>query len=199
MKKFFACMLISALTITISYAQTSKKKGNWGIKSGLNISNLRTDGNSDYDWKTGLVFGAYFKMPAGNNFAIQPEFLYSSLGGHFQTLNGAKNKYRLNYFSIPVLANINVAKKLSVVAGPEVDFLIQGKTVTNGGSTKSTGDFKDISFGLTGGFEAWPFNCLGLSARYHHGFSNVVDDESSSFSKTDLKNQAIQLTVAVRL
>jgi len=116
------------------------------------------------------------------------------LGGDIGT-----NSYRLNYFSIPLLANIKVVKKLSIVAGPEVDFLIQAKTFNSSSSSKSTGDFRDVSFGLTGGFEVWPIHCLGFSARYHHGLSNAADDESSSLSTMELKNRAVQLTVALKL
>jgi len=198
MRKIFFFLLISALTFTTS-AQTAKSRCNWGLKSGLNISTLRTDANSENDWKTGLVLGAYFKFKAGNNFMIQPEFLYSSLGGRLATIGSGETRYRLNYFSIPVLANIKIAKNISVVAGPEADFLIQAKRGNDGNYSKSTGDFRDASFGLTGGFEFWPIQQVGFSARYHHGFSNVADDESGSLRNMELKNQAVQLTVAVRL
>jgi hypothetical protein len=199
-KIFFFLLLISLGVYSNAQTTTTKKRPDWGLRTGLNISKLRVDEGSSADplWKTGFVLGAYFKIKAGNNFAIQPEFQYSSLGGNFDP-KSQNPQYRLNYFAIPVLANINVCKNFSAIIGPEIDFLIQGKTRTGGSVVKSTGDFKDASFGLTGGFEYWPAKKIGFSGRYHHGLSRVTDDESGALRNVELQNQAVQLSIALRL
>lgn len=200
MRKIFFFLLMISFYACANAQTTAKKRPNWGVRTGLNISKLRVDEGTSGDplWKTGFAFGAFFKIKASKNFAIQPEFQYSSLGGNFDPKN-QHPRFRLNYFAIPVLANINVCKNFSAIIGPEVDLLIQAKTRNMGSTNKSTGDFKDASFGLTGGFEYWPVNKIGFSGRYHHGLSKVNDDESGSLRFTELQNQALQFSIALRL
>jgi hypothetical protein len=201
MRKIYILLFIAALISTGSYAQTTKKSRlNWGIKTGLNASKLNatTSTMSDEDWKTGFVFGAFFNIKAGSRFSIQPEFLYSSMGGNLSSpLFTEKN--RLNYFSIPVLAKFGVGKGWSVVAGPQIDMLISAKTANSNGATiKSTNNFNEESFNLTGGVEFFPGKCLGISARYIHGLSNVRINDGT-LNAVQFRNQGVQLTAAIRL
>lgn len=195
MKKIFLFALISAATFISVHAQnTTKKKAGWGVKTGINLSNLRVENGNNSDWKTGLVVGTFFRIAAGKSFQIQPELLYSSMGGEVTDANGT-GKVRLNYFSIPVLAKYQWKKKLAFVAGPQLDMLIQAKRKSNGNEiSKVTANYKEASFGVTGGFEFWPAHCIGLSTRYIYGLSNV-----NAVGLTDMKNQGVQLAVAVKL
>src|ERR1700716_2635875 len=128
----------------------------FGIKSGIKFSTLRISGSSsatlDAKWKTGFVLGAFVKIPVASNFAIQPEFLYSSMGAHLKSSTSSEDRYRLNYFSIPLLAKVKVCKKLMAVAGPQVDMMIEAKKYNSDGYSKVTDDFEDHDILLTGGF-----------------------------------------------
>jgi len=200
MRKIFFYLLFIAFGVSAANAQTTTKRLNWGAKTGLNISKFNVDDSGvEPEFKTGFVAGVYFKIKAADKFSIQPEFLYSSKGGSIENNVGSTINYRVNYFSVPVLANIAVAKKFSVVVGPEIDILISARRSIEGMASTVTGDFKDASFGLTGGFEVWPVNKVGLSARYHHGLSQVTDDEGGALRTSEWRNQNIQLTLALRL
>jgi hypothetical protein len=63
---------------------------------------------------------------------------------------------------------------------------------------KSTNNFNEQSFNLTGGVEFFPGKCLGLSARYIHGLSNAWNT-SSPANTVEFRNQGVQLTAAIRL
>lgn len=196
MKKISIFLLLAFAVASSLNAQTktTSKKPNWGLKTGINFSNLRVENGTDADWKTGLVFGAFFKIRAGQNFQIQPEFLYSSMGGEI-TSGSNTGKLRLNYFSIPVMARYQWKPKLALLAGPQIDMLIQAKRKTiNNSLLKETNNYKESSFNITAGFEYWPSHCLGLSTRYIYGLSNVA-----AVGATPLKNQGVQLTAAVKL
>ena len=199
MRKIFFFLLLASFALSANAQTGTKKRCAWGVRSGLNFSKLRVDEGVSADplWKTGFAFGVFFKVKASENLAFQPEFQYSSLGGNFEPKE-QNPRFRLNYFSVPLLANIKAAKKVSFVVGPQVDFLIQAKSRFNGYTVKSTGDFKDVSFGATGGFEYWPLKMVGLSARYHHGLSKINDEESGSLRSTELQNQAVQLSLALK-
>jgi hypothetical protein len=197
MKKISFLILIITLVATSSQAQEgsiTKKKSAWGIKTGVNISNIRTEDGADGDWKTGLATGVFFTIKAGNKFSIQPEFLYSSMGGKSVVAN-SETSLRLNYFSLPVLAKFQVKNRLAVVVGPQVDVLIQAKTKGSSNQfTKVTDNYRENSFNATAGFEFWPSHCFGLTARYIYGLNNIA-----AAGSTELKNQGVQIMAAVKL
>ncbi len=173
-----------------------KRWGYFGLKTGANFSTLRLDegnDNVDNNWKTGFVLGAFVKIPASAKVDIQPEFLYSSMGGGVTTGVPPQQNYRLNYFSIPVLVKYNFHKQWTAVLGPQVDFLIQGKT-NNG--TKITNSLNETGFGATGGFEYWlKPNTVFLGARYFYGFTNVWGDDATQ----KWYNHGAQLTIGFQL
>ncbi|MDB5206323.1 MAG: PorT family protein [Flavisolibacter sp.] len=196
MKKISFFILMTALVATTVQAQNSvtKKKPNWGIKTGLNISNIRMENGADSDWKTGLATGVFFTIKAGNKFSIQPEFLYSSMGGKNIAPN-SESSLRLNYFSLPVLAKFQVKNKFAVVVGPQIDVLIQAKTKSSSNQfTKVTDNYRENSFNATAGFELWPSHCFGLTARYIYGLNNIA-----AAGSTELKNQGVQIMAAIKL
>lgn len=175
------------------------KKLDWGLKSGINFSTLHGSGTKSLNpgWKTGFVFGAFFRINKMKTVVIQPELLYSSMGGHLgDGTNTTKSSYRINYFSIPVLARISLCKdkqKFFAVVGPQADILLYAKQVEANEGTAVTNEFKDFSFNATAGVEYWPHREIGLSARYIYGFSNIVRTGG------DIKNMGAQLTLAVKL
>jgi hypothetical protein len=201
MRKICILLFLAALVSTGSQAQTTKSRLGWGIKTGLNASKLNAETSTswDEDWKTGFVFGAFVNIKAGSKFSIQPEFLYSSMGGNLSSPLFTE-KHRINYFSIPVLAKFGIHKGWSIVAGPQIDMLIQAKTSTNNSEVivKSTNDFEGHSFNLTGGVEFFPGKCFGLSARYIHGLSTVRNNPGN-VNAVNFRNQGVQLTAAIRL
>ena len=203
MRKFFF-LLVLASVFTTAQAQESKsnRKMDWGLRSGINFSTLRfkvsADATSyqDPSWKTGFVFGAFLGVKINNEFSIQPEFLYSSMGSkNTNAINGQSSYLRLNYFSIPVLARYRLAKNLAAVAGPQFDFLITARQVVDDESMTVEGTYDDNSVNVTGGIEFWPSTCIGVTARYIHGLSNISAVEESSIA---IKNRGIQVTLALK-
>ena len=193
MKKILLLSLSAAFLSASLQAQTvSKKSCDWGLKMGLNGSNIRvTNGNSG-TWKTGLVTGVYFNFKVADKLSIQPEALYSSMGAK-NLMSTEETSLRLNYFSIPVLLQYKVTNCFAVVAGPQVDVMIQAKMKNGGGFSKVTDSYKENSFNATGGVTAWPVSCLGFTLRYIYGLNNI------SKGATELKNQGVQLTAALKL
>ena len=62
---------------TISESAPSTK---FGIKGGLNLTNLHSDNFSDSHLKTGFHVGVFSKIPVTPGFSVQPELLYSLKG-----------------------------------------------------------------------------------------------------------------------
>jgi len=193
MKKFYFLILFaSVFTNTVQAQNTTAKKLNWGYKIGINGSNLRIEDGADANWKTGLATGLFFNIKLANKLSLQPEVLYSSMGAR-NVVNGS-GSLRLNYFSLPVMAKYKVCKNFSVLAGPQMDMLIQAKTKSSSNQlSKVTNDYNESSFNLTGGAEYWPVHCFGFSARYIYGLNDVA-----GFDRIEMKNQGVQLMAAVK-
>jgi hypothetical protein len=196
MRKFITIFLIIILSSSGLLAQ-KKNRSSFGLKSGINFSSLRLDGTGSggwtTEWKTGLVAGGFVNIQVSKHFAIQPEFLYSSMGGHLVSSGLGTDRYRINYFSIPILAKIKMCKSLSAVVGPQVDVLIQAKKYTDAGYYKVTDNFKDHDFLVTGGLEYWPIKFLSLTGRYMYGLSDIDP------GVLIMKNQGVQITVGIKL
>lgn len=206
-KTAFLFLLFTVCAAAVS-AQ-SKTKGGWGFKLGANAANIRVEDAEDSRWKTGLAAGLFFKFNINNGFAIQPEFLYSSMGGKEvpNTTNAVDgtvtgSSLRLNYFSIPLLLKWK-AGPVAVVAGPQLDLLIKGNFKNNNNNfTSNTEGYTETSFNGTAGLEFWPTHCLGLTARYIYGFSNINPETVNATggnAMTSLRNQGVQLTLGVKL
>lgn len=73
-----------------------------GIKGGLNLSSLTTDGNDDKNLKAGFHLGVYNKIPLGASVAIQPELLYSVKGMKLDYNESAILPSPSEYFLLPL-------------------------------------------------------------------------------------------------
>jgi hypothetical protein len=194
MKKISLFILSGLVIASTALAQNPKKnKCNWGLKLGLNGSTIRMENSEEGGWKTGLVAGVFVKIRAGEKFSIQPEFLYSSMGSRMMN-GGSETSVRLNYLSLPVLAQYNVTEKVSIFVGPQIDVLAKAKSKSNNNFSQETESYKENSINATGGISFWPLHCLGFSARYIHGLNNIAQTGSMK-----MKNQGVQFTAALNL
>lgn len=202
MRKFLLALFILfiAFISTPVYGQTNDKpKTSVGIMTGLDISKLRLNGKTSglysSKYRTGFVAGAFLNFPFKKSpFSIQPEFLYSSMGGDLRDeLDYIKN-IRLNYFSLPILIKYQFTNKLTAFVGPQVDALIYGKETNNFGDFDVTKSADEFDAYATGGMEYWFFRDIFINARYMHGFKKVytVDPDIS------MNNRGFQVTIGLR-
>lgn len=203
-------MLVSALQI-----QAQDSGNHFGIKLGPNFTTL--DGASDATPKVGFHIGLFAEFPVGNNFAIQPELVYSlqgatndfnySWGNDDVNDNFARwDRLNLSYLNVPVMLKYSFpkVKGLSVLAGPQFGFLVSARekgdvyndatSTWNSYSTDAKDGLNsfDLSFGLGAQYE-WDFGLIA-SLRGNVGLTNVVDAPGN----LDYKNRVIQLSAAYR-
>ncbi|MCW3080508.1 porin family protein [Segetibacter sp.] len=162
------------LTILIGFSVVSSFAQNphFGLKAGINAANLRHENAGTSDFKIGLHLGGLAHIHVTNNFAIQPELLYSQQGGK-NTFANVESKTKLNYVNIPVLAQYMFGKGFRLEGGPQLGFLASAKQKTGNAETDIAGNFKstDISFvagvGLLGPAQ------LGIDFRWAFGLNNI--------------------------
>ena len=191
-------ILFLCLQLTAQQVKT-KQKPSFGILGGLNVTKLRLEGpNSgliESDYRTGLAAGAFVNFQLGKRpFSLQPEFLYSSMGGDLLFPGNDQRNYRFNYFSVPVLLKYQFSRKLAAFAGPQVDIKIYGKETNKFGDINASANLEEFDALATWGLEWWPWKHVFVQGRYMHGFRKVyhVEPEISA------NNRGFQVSLGVR-
>lgn len=180
---------------------------NFGVKGGVNFASITGDETDDLEGKTAFHLGVVAELALSENFAIQPELLYSAQGAKSEgsdTWEGMTEsweyKYKLDYLSIPILAKYYVTPALNLHVGPQVSFLInsevEGEYSYDGVTESETEDLEDVKsldLALSAGVGYQLNMGVFFNARYNLGLSNLWDYEGEEdFSQ---KNSVFQLSV----
>jgi hypothetical protein len=171
-----------------------------GPKIGLNLSKL--DGQSwDGGYKTNLLGGAWLGV-IGSRFGIQIEGLFSqttyTTGQDFNTIyrqyiQAGKDSlkggaFRVNYFNIPLLAQIRILNRVWLQIGPQYSGIVSVKDKDNF-VKDATGLFSSGSVSGVAGLWIDVTRHLNIGARYVQGFSNLSDvkDVSEKWKMRDVQ------------
>lgn len=197
----------STLSFAVVAQDDMREKFNFGLKAGMNVSNIWDTQAEDFsaDPKIGFAGGAFATIPLGRLFAIQPEVMFVQKGfrGSGSVLTVPYEISRTtNFLEIPVLLAVRPADFISIYAGPQVSFLLSQKDkFTFGNSTiEDQEQFKN---------DNWRKNMLGLHMGLDINIRHFVisprasldfQDNKGDGSSTDprYKNFALQLTVGYR-
>lgn len=155
MKKLFV-VFMTLLSIGAVQAQSG-----FGIKGGVNLSNVYTDAGSlgnniseSLNTRTGFTFGVFGRL--GKKVYLQPELLVSTRGGEVEIrplAGGAPELVDVKYtnLDIPVLIGFRPVKFLRVMAGPVASVKLSEDMKLRdalGEYTTNTGDaFKNATYG----------------------------------------------------
>ena len=188
MKKIilFTCLL--GITAITAMAQTPKFT--FGIKGGVNYSNLKTkddltDQNSIMGYQAGI-----FSRIGGTGIYFQPEMYLGTKGNEFTSLEMgtamivAKGKIKFTTLDLPLLVGAKIGSNklnLRFMGGPIVSFIIDENN-TLGSAYNSVIDFGNYKK-QTLGFQAGSGIDLGnltFDVRYESGLSNVSQSEKYS-------------------
>lgn len=172
---------VMAFVATTSFAQTT-----FGVKAGLNISNIKVDGDgasASFDSKAGLAIGGFAKFNLSDEFALQPELLFSQHGAKI-----GDAKFNLNYISVPVMAKYYFSG-FNIQAGPQLGLLMSAKADDEDVKDSMKGMDFGINIGAGYDFEMG----LGIDARYNVGLSNIAEDTDDD---SKMLNKGFQFTLS---
>lgn len=176
--------LISIITIMVFAAGTvTAQHTNFGVKGGLNSYNINTDNGSSFDSKIGLHVGLLGHIHLKDQYAFQPELVYSMQGA-----KSGNTDFKLDYINVPLLVQYMFDNGFRIQAGPQLGLLVNANA-ENGSSTDISDDFKSIDLGLSvGASYVHPPTGFGIDARYNLGLSDI--SENSNIKST---NQGVQV------
>ena len=175
-----------------------------GLKGGVNVSNMAIEEAGN---KLGLQGGVFAEF-IFNNFAIQPELLFSMQGAKFSEVeNGISNNAFLknNYVNIPLMAKYYIFDGFCIEAGPQLGLLLSAKVKVkvSGRSKPETGNYKsmlnnfDFSFNL-GASYLIPNTPLGFYVRYSLGITDIIKDKYVDFGEIAGNNRVFQAGTFVK-
>lgn len=138
MKKLIIIAAVTSLTISTN-AQV-RDKLTFGLKAGINYSNVYDEEGEDFvaNAKLGMAAGAFLAIPIGKYLGIQPEVLISQRG--FQAtgmiLGNTYNFTRTTtYLDVPLLFAFKPSEFISILAGPQYSYLLRQSDVFKNASS----------------------------------------------------------------
>jgi Outer membrane protein beta-barrel domain len=194
MKYTFTALLL--LLGILTKAQT----WHYGAKADINLSGISGNGMSS-SFVSGAQIGGFLEIDKDKKWGLQPELLFtqsnSKKGGDFlvyYNTNGnyyAEDNIKLSYLNIPVLLRYNLTSFLTVLAGPQVGFLLyDNESLRQDGQ----GAFKKYEVSGNAGLQ-FNISSVALSARYNVGLSNINDIDN----RYKWTSRHLQLGIAIKI
>ena len=180
---------------------TDSRNTGFGVKGGYNLNGLRGDDIKGIDRNARSDFhaGVYGQFGFDEFSSIQAELLYSRQGFEANTgTANARQKYRMDYLSLPIMYVGNFTENLSFHVGPQVSLLTNIKREDKTLDIATNG-FNSLDFGGVGGLEA-RVGPARLGARYNLSLGKIFEDGpsktgvvASQFSNSKIYNNLVQV------
>ncbi len=186
-----------AIALTIGLGVSNAQDIKFGAKAGLNIANIS---NAEIegvklDSRIAYHLGAMAEIKWTDEFAVQPELLYSAQGASKEK-EGVTATVKVDYINIPVMAKYFVMDGLSLEAGPQLGILTTAKLTIEGEGIDESEDAKDkissIDFGLDFGASYTLDFGLNLGIRYNLGLTDLAKERERGDA---IKNGVLQFSV----
>ena len=211
MKKIILAIVTATFMVNMSIAQEDpmdlRENLTFGIKVGANLSNVYDSKGQDFnaDAKLGLATGVFVGIPLGKYLGIQPELLYSQKGfkATGNILGSAYEfKRNTNYLDVPLLIALKPNSMLTILAGPQLSFLLNEKydfkNNVLSGEMQNKFDNEDLrknTLCLTGGLD---INMANLVISGRAGWDLKENNKDGTSTTPRYKNVWLQATIGFR-
>lgn len=206
MKKLLIVALGLFVTGLTAKAQSTESSIRLGVKAGANFSNIiKDDGNNDFktNYLTGFNAGVTLDIKLLENLAFTPELLYSTKGYKSESTFGSFTQ-TTHFIDLPILASIKLAEGFSVVAGPQVSFLLSTKNKFENGFASTEQEivedesdrFKNSILAGVIGARFDVNDKIGIFGRYALDFQKT--NENGDRVTPEFKNQVFQVGLGIK-
>lgn len=175
MKKLFLVVILAAITFGASAQGFS-----WGIKAGMNISNIGGKDTEDNKNKIGYFAGLAAEYAFSDKWSIAPEVIYSAQGLKMKE-NDVTATFKGDYINIPIFAKYYITEKWSVGLGPQFAFNVSAKVKAKVEGVTATEKidsdlYNSFDFGMGIATSYKITDHLYVDARYNYGFTKVIKE-----------------------
>jgi len=165
------------LTILVTISISAKAQFDFGVKGGVNFSNI--DANQlDKSTKTGYQVGAFLRV--GSAFYLQPEVYLASTGGNFSDPNNGDNSasVRFTTLNVPLLLGHEFGTSntnFRLMVGPVYSYLLNKDESFSENFNNAYHDFGNYNNSTLGYQVGAGVDFAGLTAdlRYEGGLSKL--------------------------
>jgi hypothetical protein len=166
MKKILFLCLCAA-----SFA-TAQSQVTYGVKGGLNITNIGGADVEDTKAKVGVHAGGFLESIVAENISVRPELLLSWQGYK----SGGDYKVNLTYLNIPLLAKYTFKQGFFAQAGPQIGMLLGAKSKFGSDKENIKNELTKIELALAVGAGYNFTSNIGIDIRFNLGLSKLNDD-----------------------
>lgn len=174
MKKLLLVGVLLTATAMLSYSQMPKAQ--FGLKAGLNVSNLDASGGSNFDSRTSFHVGGLAHIHLSKQIAVQPELYYSGQGG-----KNSDGTLKADYINLPVLLQYMVGTGFRLQTGPQLAFLTRAEFEEGNVEVDVKDDFEPVDFSWSFGAGYLFPSGIGFDARYNLGISNIRESSTPEY------------------
>lgn len=176
MKKIVLLLVFVGLT-TLTFSQETK----YGVRAGLNVSNLDFTPDADFQnlHRNGFAFGGFVDYGFSESLSVQIELQYSAEGGKVDDL-------KADYLQMPIMLRFNLGNSFTIGAGPMASL----KT------WKNQDAFSTFTFSAIGGIEYMITDELFIDARFSYGITDILDEDTVGL---EAKNNNIQFGFGIKI
>ena len=187
-------LLLACLAAGLSSTAVRAQGVRIGIKAGPSLTSFNGRDADGLKYKFGFHGGVLAELGVADNFAIQPEVLFSTKGTKgLDEFSGEEVKFNLSYVDIPVLLKVK-ADGLFFEAGPQLGIKV-GATGKQGPISVDIKEaFRTVDFGYAAGLGYQVASGPMVGLRYNGGFSNVFKN-INVVDQAKVHNSAFQLYV----
>ena len=187
------------LALVVASAAPAAAQIGYGIKAGVNVSNLTFESDDDVPTsaRIGALAGVFATIPIGGRLSVQPEAIYTAKGASLDDA-GLASDYLVDYLEVPLLVRLRLTRGIYVAAGPTVALRLRARSRTPfGGSTEEidlTDDVESFEAGVAaaGGLE---WRRWVVDVRYTHGLTDVDADTSDTVA---IRNRTVSVAAGIR-
>ncbi len=194
MKQLMFAVLFTALTAAVKAQDFT-----YGLTAGSNLSTMRHTGDGEQPkFVIGFQLGAFAEWPLADKINLRPELQYISVGYKYPPDDNVGFREKIDYVTLPLMAEYSVAEKLKVGLGPYVSVKIVAKYKFIPYSEEDAefedesvfeytdadnDEFKTVDFGLGAGISYQLLPKFGVGLRYNHGLSSILKVENTDGSQ----------------
>ncbi|WP_347926337.1 porin family protein [Pontimicrobium sp. SW4] len=156
-------LLVAAMAVlgftTVNAQDDGVTSSQFGAKAGFNSLSIRAsaDGASASESVSGFYLGVFGEFEVSEKFNIQPELQFISV---------SEDGENSSLLALPIMVKFKAAEKLSILAGPQLDLLLD----------EEAEGIKKFGVGLGAGLAYDITEKFIIDARYVLGLSNRLED-----------------------
>ena len=168
-------LIFSILAITMM-AMLNAQESRYGLKAGFNSLSIRASsgGSSASENISGFYIGSFAEFAVSENFDIQPELQYISVSE-----DGGNSAFLV----LPVLAKYNANDKFGILAGPQLDYLLD----------EDSDGLNKLGLSFAAGLSYEITDAIFIDGRYTLGLSNRLEDADQFGEDLKIKFNMIQI------